>query len=69
MTRTEYLEHAVARARRGSSQPSAKLDEAKVRHIRTRLRHRTHNDVAAMYGVHKRTIEKLRSFETWTHVR
>lgn len=55
---------------RGSQLPQSKLDDEKVRAIRIRNRmgvprHR----LAAEYGVHKNTIDKACTWETWVHVR
>lgn len=55
---------------RGTALPQAKLDDAKVRTIRTRSsmgvpRHK----LATEYGVHLRTIDKICTYETWKHVR
>lgn len=51
--------------------PSAKLDEKKVREIRKILQgghYETIVELALMYGVSERSIRRIRDNESWTHV-
>lgn len=68
MTRDEYaLWGAKAMAVRGARLPQAKLSEADAIAIRRNVRGLTARQLAEQYGVHYRTIEKIRSGETWAH--
>lgn len=80
MDRREYIQTARLHAKRGAELPQAKLTEGDVRAIlaardeRVRLRQliadQLSNDaLAARYGVHPRTIEKVLDRATWVHVR
>jgi glutamate 5-kinase len=66
-------------AKRGSDLPQSKLDEKEVIKIRrqyakaqlaiARIQSRwTAKGIARTYGLHHRTIEKILSGATWTHV-
>lgn len=65
--------------KRGSQLPHAKLDEATVAEVlatieerdrlRARLKGMTNKAIAKRLGVHYRTIDRISSFESWTHVR
>lgn len=68
MTRDEYLSRAVELASRGESRPNARLNAEKVRAIRQNSDKNTARQLANIYGVHYRTIEKVRHYETWVHV-
>jgi hypothetical protein len=72
-TRAEYLADANMDAVRGSRLPQAKLDEATARKIRSEYVYASRVNgapaLARRYGLHRRTIEKLLTWETWTHVR
>ena len=69
MTRFEYqLWGALAMASRGNDLPHARLDPSKVQEIRANVRGMTARQLADLYGVHYRTIEKIRARETWAHV-
>lgn len=46
-----------------------KLTEDNVRAIRLNRTGRTAKQLADQYGVHYRTIEKVRAYETWGTVR
>jgi hypothetical protein len=59
----------VATAARGSALPHAPFADADIRAIRANRYGRTARELAAVYGVHYRTIEKIRSRETWAHVK
>ena len=65
--------HACWKYKRGTQLPQAKLDDAKVREIRSRYRvYCTVNGADALaiaYGVSKSTIEKVLSGQAWKHVR
>lgn len=69
MNRSEYLQRAVEFASRGESRPNARLTAEKVRAIRQNRNGKTARQLADIYGVHYRTIEKVRHYETWAHVR
>ena len=66
------------KVKRGSQLPHAKLDEDKVREIlaiverRNALKHElatlTNAKIAAMYGVHVRTVDRVTAGENWTHI-
>ena len=69
MPRAEYLLYgARATCLRGNDLPQAKLDADKVKRIRSNAERWTANRWAKEYGVHYRTIEKVRQFESWGHV-
>ena len=68
MTRDEYLAHARLYASRGTELPHAKLDEDRVREIRENRQGMTARQLAKQFGVHYRTVEKIRHGETWVHV-
>jgi hypothetical protein len=69
MTRFEYQQFgAKALAVRGNRLPHARLNPEAVRQIRANVRGRTARQLADEFGVHFRTIEKVRSFETWGHI-
>lgn len=69
MTREEYLLQAAAYAKRGNDLPQARLTPEKVREIRANVRGLFAWQLAMVYGVHIRTIDKIRTFQTWKHVR
>lgn len=69
MNRSEYLQRAVEFASRGESRPNARLTAETVRAIRQNRNGKTARQLADIYGVHYRTIEKVRHYETWAHVR
>ena len=68
MNRSEYVQTAVFTARRGLDLPQSKLTPDLVREIRINKQGLTARDQAEKYGVHHRTIEKVRYFETWRHI-
>jgi hypothetical protein len=68
MNRREYLQRAREFAARGNSLKQSRLDAGKVRYIRCNEKGMTAKALADMFGVHYRTIEKVRHFETWIHV-
>lgn len=74
MNRAEYLVRAREFAARGSALPQTKLSEADVREIRRLAKVReeararitaelSNAAIAARYGVHRRTVEKVLSWE------
>lgn len=68
MNRFDYSQWgAKALAARGRDLPQAKLDVEKVREIRTNRQGLTMAQQAKLYGVHCRTIQKVRYGETWSH--
>lgn len=69
MTRHEYaLWGAKAIAKRGQELPHSKLCPDHVRQIRDNPRGLTAKQHAAELGIHYRTVEKVRAYETWGHV-
>ena len=80
MNRAEYLSAGTARTtcKRGSDLPQAKLTESQVQEIR-RLHEAKQKAIAdlnnrysakalaAIYGVHHRTIERALQFNGWVH--
>lgn len=69
MTRDEYvLWGAKAMAVRGERLPQTKLTVDAVRAIKANVRGMTARQLADLHDVHFRTIEKIRSGETWGHV-
>ena len=69
MTRHEYRNGgALQSARRGNALLHARLTPALVREIRANRNGMTAKQWAAQIGTHHRTIEKVRSYETWIHV-
>ena len=54
---------------RGSDLPHAKLTEQCVIAIRQNVSGKTAKQLAEEFGVHYRTIEKVRSYETWSHIK
>ena len=66
MTREEYLSRAREFASRGESRPNAVMTPDRVREIRTSGD--TAKSLADRYGCHYRTVEKVRHYETWTHI-
>ena len=70
MSRFEYLQYGhLTEHVRGEDLPQSKLDDGKVRSIRSRYGPRTARELAAEYGVHIRTIEDVVSWKNWRHVR
>lgn len=69
MNREDYrLYGAKACALRGEKLPHSKLDAEKVRYVRKNPKGMTAKQLAAKFGVHKRTIDKVRDGETWQNV-
>jgi hypothetical protein len=79
VSRSEYLLNARANAPRGVELPQTKLLPLDIGEIRSAARQRTKlrqyiadnlsNDaLAKKFGVHRRTVEKVLSYETGSHV-
>lgn len=69
MTHHEYLTYgARMTAKRGTDLPHARLNPAAVREIRENTKGLTAKQWAAKYGVHQRTIDKVRDYRSWVHV-
>jgi len=69
VSRFDYAQFkAKACAKRGNQLPHARLDPEAVREIRSNVLGLTAKQLAQRYGVHHRTIEKVRHYETWSHV-
>lgn len=69
MTRFEYQQWgARAIAVKGRDLPQSKLTPEIVRMIRANKLGKTAKQLGAEIGVHYRTIEKVRHYETWSHV-
>lgn len=60
--------NAMRRHRVRAPKPQAKLSIQEVRRIRVLLEKHTRADVAVMYCVHPRTIDKLATKATWYSV-
>ena len=69
MERAEYLSRAREFAARGIELGQSKLNNAKVIWIRSNPEGLTAKQQAETLGVHYRTVEKVRHYETWAHVR
>ena len=68
INRREYLLNARYYARRGEDLSHSKLTEEIVKKIRLEAGSVTAKSQAEKYGVHVRTIEKVRYFLSWVHV-
>lgn len=69
MTRHEYqLWGAKAAAIRGEALPQSRLNIDSVRAIRRNVHGKTAKQLAAEYGVHIRTIDKVRDGRSWAGV-
>lgn len=79
MKRDEYLLKARAMAARGQDAPMSKLTDIDVIDIRSSVRQRralmdhinaklSNKALCKLYGIHERTLEKIISCETWTHL-
>ena len=69
MTRAEYLANPHPYCRRGNDLPHARLTPDLVRAIRRNVHGWTAKQWAQHLGLHIRTIEGVRVFRTWRHVR
>lgn len=69
MTRIEYKQCAISLAKRGTDLPHAKLTDDKVRAIRQNRHGWTAKQWAESLGLHQRTIDKVRDFRSWVHVK
>ena len=69
MERAEYLSRAREFSARGNDLSHSKLDRDKVIWIRVNREGHTAKEQALILGVHYRTVEKVRYYETWAHVR
>jgi len=66
MNRKDYILYgAKAMAARGSDLPHAKLDEEKARYVKRNPHGMTARQLAELFGVHIRTIEKIREGYNW----
>lgn len=79
MSRGEYLCRVYEFAPRGVDLPQTKLESVEVEEIRSAAKQRaaltthiranlTNTALAKKYNVHVRTIEKVLTRETWSHV-
>jgi hypothetical protein len=79
MSRGEYLSRTREVARRGQDLPQTKLLDLDVVEIRSAARQRealrkhirenlSNEALAAKFGVHVRTIEKIMMHDTWSHI-
>jgi len=69
ISRQNYLLMPCKYAKRGEQLKHSKLTEDDVRKIRIDAdKGITAKSQASEYGVHIRTIEKIRRYESWTHV-
>lgn len=69
LQRAEYLQRATELARRGEQITHAKLTERAVRAIRRNVNGWPARIQAQVYGVKKETIDSVRSYRTWRHVK
>jgi len=80
LERAEFLSRARSMARRGAALTHSKLTPAEVQEIRQAKENRldlmahisetlSNSALAEKYGVHPRTIEKVLSYETWSHIK
>ena len=68
VSREIYLLSPEIYAKRGNDLPQSKLNPEKVRYIRINRYGKTAKQLAEMFGVHNRTIEKIRDGKTWKFV-
>jgi hypothetical protein len=69
MKRFDYAQWgAKAAAKRGEQLTHAKLTEPMVQRIKENRHGKTARQLGQEFGVHHRTIEKIRCGETWGHV-
>lgn len=68
MTRAEYQLRARELALRGEALPQARLTAEAVRAIRRNAHGWTARQWAEHFGVHIRTIDKVRDYRSWVHV-
>lgn len=70
MTRAEYRNGgALLTAPRGNQLPHARLTPELVKAIRSNADNLTAQQWAQLLNVHIRTIDGVRAFRTWRHVR
>lgn len=69
MTRGEFFERRHEFQCRGSQLPQSKLTEDAVREIRRNARRWSARQWAEHYALHICTIEAVRYYRTWRHVR
>ena len=69
LSRDEYLKQVRLFCARGEDMPNSKLDAAKVKEIRATAKEITAEQWASRLGLHRRTIDKVRQYESWKHVR
>ena len=69
LNRAEYQVRAHEFASRGCELPHSKLTDDIVRRIRENKDGLTASQWAEYLGVHRRTIDGVRSYRTWRHVR
>ena len=67
--RREYLSRMREFAARGSALPQSRLNPELVREIRATRGKRTAKSWAQELGTHQRTIDKVRDYGSWVHVR
>ena len=69
LSREEYLINPAPYAKSGTALPHARLNPEKVRQIRIYTEQgKTARWLADLFGVHYRTIQKIRHYETWRNV-
>lgn len=68
VSREIYLLNPEIYAKRGNDLPHAKLNPDNVREIRTNRRGETAKQLASRFGVHHRTIDKIRDGKTWKYI-
>lgn len=79
MNRAEYMERRTEFAQRGMDRPLSKLTDLDVIDIRSAKRQRdallkhikenlSNESLCKRYGIHLRTLEKVITRQTWTHL-
>ena len=68
VSRDIYLLNPEVYAKRGNDLPHAKLNPEKAREIKINRNGETAKQLAARFGVHHRTIDKIRDGKTWKFV-
>ena len=67
LPREQYILRADEYCKRGHDLPQTKLTTEQVKEAREY--NKTAKQLAAEFGCHYRTIEKIRAYETWRHVK
>lgn len=79
ISRDEYLKTAREFAKRGQELPQSKLMDIEVIEIRSMIKqrenlrkylkeHLSNDAIAKKFDIHCRTVEKISTYETWSHL-